>query len=36
MPPREGSKYGETLYYILDPEGEIIEVGRSKPDFAYG
>ena len=27
--------YGETLCYIRDPDGYIIEVGQSKPDFAY-
>ena len=32
--PRE--KYGETLCYIRDPDGYIIEVGQSKPDFTYG
>jgi len=29
-------KYGETRYYIRDPDGYIIEVGQSKPDFTYG
>jgi predicted enzyme related to lactoylglutathione lyase len=29
-------KYGETRCYIRDPDGSIIEVGHSKPDFAYG
>ena len=29
-------KYGETRCYIRDPDGYIIEVGQSKPDFAYG
>jgi hypothetical protein len=29
-------KYGETLGYIRDPEGYIIEVGQSKPGFTYG
>jgi predicted enzyme related to lactoylglutathione lyase len=29
-------KYGETRCYIRDPEGYIIEVGQSKPDFTYG
>jgi predicted enzyme related to lactoylglutathione lyase len=29
-------KYGETCCYIRDPDGYIIEVGQSKPDFAYG
>ena len=29
-------KYGETRCYIRDPDGYIIEVGESKPDFAYG
>jgi glyoxalase/bleomycin resistance protein/dioxygenase superfamily protein len=24
-------KYGETRYYIRDPDGYIIEVGQSKP-----
>ena len=28
--------YGETLCYIRDPDGYIIEVGQSKPDFIYG
>src|ERR1700723_2464729 len=29
-------KYGETLCYIRDPDGYIIEVGQSKPGFIYG
>jgi catechol 2,3-dioxygenase-like lactoylglutathione lyase family enzyme len=29
-------KYGETRCYIRDPDGHIIEVGQSNPDFAYG
>ena len=29
-------KYGEARCYIRDPDGYIIEVGQSKPDFAYG
>jgi hypothetical protein len=29
-------KYGETCCYIRDPDGYIIEVGQSKPGFAYG
>ncbi len=29
-------KYGETRCYIRDPDGYLIEVGQSKPDFAYG
>ena len=29
-------KYGETRCYIRDPDGYIIEVGQSKPDFPYG
>ena len=29
-------KYGETRCYIRDPDGYIIEVGPSKPDFTYG
>jgi predicted enzyme related to lactoylglutathione lyase len=29
-------KYGETRCYIRDPDGYIIEVGQSKPDFQYG
>jgi catechol 2,3-dioxygenase-like lactoylglutathione lyase family enzyme len=29
-------KYGETRCYIRDPDGYIIEVGQSKPDFIYG
>jgi predicted enzyme related to lactoylglutathione lyase len=29
-------KYGETRCYIRDPDGCIIEVGQSKPDFTYG
>jgi catechol 2,3-dioxygenase-like lactoylglutathione lyase family enzyme len=29
-------KYGETCCYIRDPDGYIIEVGQSKPNFAYG
>ncbi len=32
--PRD--KYGETLCYMRDPDGYIIEVGQSKPDFRYG
>jgi hypothetical protein len=32
--PRD--KCGETLCYILDRDGYIIEVGRSKPEFTYG
>ena len=33
-PPKD--KYGETRCYIRDPDGYMIEVGQSKPDFAYG
>jgi predicted enzyme related to lactoylglutathione lyase len=29
-------KYGETRCYIRDPDGYIIEVGQSAPDFKYG
>jgi catechol 2,3-dioxygenase-like lactoylglutathione lyase family enzyme len=29
-------KYGETLCYIRDPDGYIIEVAQNKPGFAYG
>lgn len=29
-------KCGETRCYIRDPDGYIIEVGQSKPDFTYG
>ena len=29
-------KYGETLCYMRDPDGYLIEVGQSKPDFQYG
>ena len=29
-------KYGETRCYIRDPDGYIIEVGQSTPDFTYG
>jgi len=29
-------KYGETRCYIRDPDGYMIEVGQSKPDFTYG
>lgn len=29
-------KYGETRCYIRDPDGYIIEVGQSRPGFAYG
>jgi hypothetical protein len=29
-------KYGEMRCYIRDPDGCIIEVGQSKPGFAYG
>ena len=32
--PKE--QYGETACYIRDPDGYIIEVGQSKPGFAYG
>ncbi len=32
--PKE--KYGETRCYVRDPDGYIIEVGQSKPDFTYG
>jgi predicted enzyme related to lactoylglutathione lyase len=28
--------YGETLCYMCDPDGYIIEVGQSKPEVAYG
>ena len=28
--------YGETLCYMRDPDGYLIEVGQSKPDFVYG
>ena len=28
-------KYGETRCYIRDPDGYIIEVGQSKPEFRY-
>ena len=33
-PPKD--KYGETRCYIRDPDGYVIEVGESKPGFAYG
>ena len=29
-------KYGETRCYIRDPDGYIIEVGQSNPEFKYG
>ena len=29
-------KHGETLCYIRDPDGYIIEVAQNKPGFAYG
>jgi predicted enzyme related to lactoylglutathione lyase len=29
-------KYGETRCYIRDPDGYVIEVGQSKPEFKYG
>ena len=29
-------KYGETRCYIRDPDGYIIEVGQSMPDFTFG
>jgi len=29
-------KYGDMCCYIRDPDGYIIEVGQSKPGFAYG
>ncbi len=29
-------KHGETRCYIRDPDGYIIEVGQSNPDFTYG
>jgi predicted enzyme related to lactoylglutathione lyase len=34
MEPKD--KYGETRCYIRDPDGYIIEVGQSKPEFKYG
>jgi predicted enzyme related to lactoylglutathione lyase len=30
------AQYGETCCYMRDPDGYIIEVGQSKPGFAYG
>ena len=32
--PKE--QYGETCCYMRDPDGYIIEVGQSKPEFTYG
>jgi catechol 2,3-dioxygenase-like lactoylglutathione lyase family enzyme len=32
--PKE--QYGETCCYMRDPDGYTIEVGQSKPGFAYG
>jgi uncharacterized glyoxalase superfamily protein PhnB len=32
--PKE--QYGETYCYLRDPDGYLIEVGQSKPGFAYG
>ena len=32
--PKE--QYGETCCYMRDPDGYIVEVGQSKPGFAYG
>jgi catechol 2,3-dioxygenase-like lactoylglutathione lyase family enzyme len=29
-------QYGETFCYMRDPDGYLIEVGQSKPGFAYG
>jgi catechol 2,3-dioxygenase-like lactoylglutathione lyase family enzyme len=29
-------KAGETCCYLRDPDGHLIEVGQSKPGFAYG
>jgi catechol 2,3-dioxygenase-like lactoylglutathione lyase family enzyme len=29
-------RYGETRCYIRDPDGYVIEVGQTKPSFAYG
>jgi predicted enzyme related to lactoylglutathione lyase len=29
-------KYGEIRCYIRDPDGYIIEIGQSKPEFKYG
>ena len=29
-------KHGEKPCYMRDPDGHIIEVGQSKPDFQYG
>jgi catechol 2,3-dioxygenase-like lactoylglutathione lyase family enzyme len=29
-------KYGEIRCYIRDPDGYIIEIGQSKPEFRYG
>src|SRR5271155_5682540 len=34
--PEPIPKYGETRCYIRDPDGYIIEVGQSKPEFKYG
>ena len=34
--PTPKDKYGETRCYIRDPDGYIIEVGQSNPDFTYG
>ena len=36
MPPRDGFTVAHTRCYIRDPDGYIIEVGQSKPDFKYG
>jgi catechol 2,3-dioxygenase-like lactoylglutathione lyase family enzyme len=33
---RPRDHYGETCCYMRDPDGYIIEVGQSKPGFAYG
>jgi catechol 2,3-dioxygenase-like lactoylglutathione lyase family enzyme len=30
------TEYGETRCYVRDPDGYIIEVGQSKPEFTYG
>jgi hypothetical protein len=29
-------KHGDTRCYSRNPDGYIIEVGQSKPDFTYG
>jgi len=34
--PARRWRHGETRCYVRDPDGYIIEVGQSKPEFTYG